>query len=120
MKAKSIRRLDGQGRVILPAHIRKALNLAQDSAVTIDMTEDGEIRIRPEKERCCICGREAREDALQLDSGKLVCHRCVNIIREETKNGKNQNRRSAAGRRNNHRTPGELLRSGRRTGRGCV
>jgi AbrB family looped-hinge helix DNA binding protein len=85
MKAKSIRRLDGQGRVILPAHIRKALNLAQDSAVTIDMTEDGEIRIRPEKERCCICGREAREDALQLDSGKLVCHRCVEIIKEGTK-----------------------------------
>ena len=85
MKAKSVRRLDGQGRVILPAHIRKALNLAQDSAVTIDMTEDGEIRIKPAKERCCICGREAGEDALHLSGGKLVCHRCVNIIREETK-----------------------------------
>lgn len=85
MKTKSIRRLDGQGRVILPAHIRKALNLAQDSAVTIDMTEGGEIRIKPAKERCCLCGRETGEDALTLDSGKLVCHRCVEIIKEETK-----------------------------------
>lgn len=87
MKAKSVRRLDGQGRVILPAHIRKALNLGQDSAVTIDMTEDGEIRIKPEKERCCICGRTAKlnEGVLFLSDEKLVCQRCVNIIREETK-----------------------------------
>lgn len=84
MKAKSIRRLDGQGRVILPAHIRKALDLAQDSTVTIDMTEDGEIRIKPAKERCCICSREVGEDALPLSGGKLVCHRCVEIIKEET------------------------------------
>lgn len=56
MKAKSIRRLDGQGRVILPSHIRKALNLAQDSEVTIEMTEDGKIVIYPTSEHCCICG----------------------------------------------------------------
>lgn len=84
MEPKSIRRLDGQGRVILPAHIRKALNLAQDSAVAIEM-KDGEIRIKPVKERCCICGRETGEDALALSSEKLVCHRCVKIIKEETK-----------------------------------
>lgn len=85
METKSIRRLDGQGRVILPAHIRKALNLAQDSAVTIEMIGGGEIRIKPARERCCICGRETGEDALALSSEKLVCHRCVNIIKEETK-----------------------------------
>lgn len=85
MKAKSIRRLDGHGRVILPAHIRKALNLAQDSAVTIEMTEDGEIRIKPAEERCCICGGKVGEDALPLSSGKHVCHCCVNIIKEATK-----------------------------------
>ena len=53
---KSTRRLDGQGRVILPAHIRKALNLSQDSTVTIEMEDDSSIRIRPAAERCCICG----------------------------------------------------------------
>lgn len=84
MRANSIRRLDGQGRVILPAHIRKALNLTTDSAVTIEL-KDGEIRIKPAKEQCCICGREAREDAMRIDSGKLVCQRCVKIIKEETK-----------------------------------
>lgn len=87
MKAKSVRRLDGQGRVILPAHIRKALNLGQDSTVTIEMTEDGEIRIKPAEERCCICGGTAKlnEGVLFLNDKKLVCQRCVNIIREETK-----------------------------------
>ena len=56
MRAKSIRRLDGQGRVILPSHIRKALELNKDSAVTIDMTNDGRIIITPAEDRCCICG----------------------------------------------------------------
>jgi len=85
MRTTSIRRLDGQGRVILPAHIRKALNLAQDSAVTINLTEDGEIRIRPAEERCCICGREVSDNAMRLSGGKPVCHRCVEIIKEETR-----------------------------------
>lgn len=85
MRTTSIRRLDGQGRIILPAHIRKALNLAQNSAVTINLTEDGEIRIRPAEERCCICGRETRKDAMRISDGKSVCHRCVEIIKEETK-----------------------------------
>lgn len=56
MRTKSTRRLDGQGRVILPAHIRKALNLSPESTVTIEMEDDGSIRIRPTEERCCICG----------------------------------------------------------------
>ena len=54
---KSIRRLDGQGRVILPAHIRNALNLTADSSVSIEMEDDGSIRIRPSEERCCVCGQ---------------------------------------------------------------
>lgn len=80
---KSIRRLDGQGRVILPAHIRKAMNLAQDSAVTIDMTEDGEILIKPAEERCCICGGKAewKDGALLISGEKLVCKRCVKLIK---------------------------------------
>lgn len=87
MRTKSIRRLDGQGRVILPAHIRKQLNLSQDSAVTIDMTEDGNILIKPAEDRCCICGATLDRndhDILELSSGNLVCQRCVRIIREET------------------------------------
>jgi len=56
MKTKSTRRLDAQGRVILPSHIRKALSLTQNSAVTIDMREDGTILITPAEDRCCICG----------------------------------------------------------------
>jgi bifunctional DNA-binding transcriptional regulator/antitoxin component of YhaV-PrlF toxin-antitoxin module len=83
MKTKSIRRLDGQGRVILPVHIRKALNLSQDSLVTIEMTEDGEIRIKADEPRCCICGGSANlnEGVLFFSEEKLVCQRCVNIIK---------------------------------------
>jgi AbrB family looped-hinge helix DNA binding protein len=83
MKANSIRRLDGQGRIILPAHIRKALNLSQDSAVTITL-KDGGILIKPAEERCCICGTLLEgNDGMKMESGNRVCSRCVQIIKEE-------------------------------------
>lgn len=80
MRAKSVRRLDGQGRVILPAHIRKALNLAQDSAVSIDMTRDGAIMIRPVDKRCCVCGEGVEgHPHITIDSWsgpKYICALC--------------------------------------------
>lgn len=86
MKANSIRRLDGQGRVILPSHIRKTLNLATDSAVTIDMTEDGAVLIRPAEERCSICGKELtgipRVTIAAHGEEKEICKDCAKKIKE--------------------------------------
>lgn len=80
MTTKSIRRLDGQGRVILPSHIRKALNLTKDSAVTIDMKEDGVITIRPADKRCCICGegveRQPHKVIESWNGPKYICANC--------------------------------------------
>jgi len=91
MKANSIRRLDGQGRVILPSHIRKRLNLAKNSAVTIDMTEDGVILIKPAEKRCAICGEIIKDEELfapinfTMAGEKYICSCCALDIRE--KNG---------------------------------
>lgn len=80
MKTKSVRRLDAQGRVILPSHIRKAMSLTQNSAVTIDMTEDGKIVITPTQERCCICGEGvAGQPHMTIETwngSKYICESC--------------------------------------------
>lgn len=82
MRANSIRRLDGQGRVILPAHIRKALNLTTDSEVTIELTDDGRIVILPAEEHCCICGENVVgvSNTQKIKVGnetKYVCPACL-------------------------------------------
>lgn len=86
MKANSIRRLDGQGRVILPSYIRKKLNISKDSAVTIDLNEEGDIVIRPAEERCAICS-ELLPDTSYITiptphGEKHICKRCTCLIKE--------------------------------------
>lgn len=88
MKAKSIRRLDGQGRVILPSHIRKALNLTPDSEVTIDLTEDGKIVIFPTAEHCCICGEgvagvQYTQKITVGNETKYVCPACFAGLKDK-------------------------------------
>ena len=87
MKTTSVRRLDGQGRVILPAHIRKALNLEPDSAVTINLRSDGAVIIRPAEEICCICGKIVDHTPhVNIVAGqgitKHVCEKCTELIKE--------------------------------------
>lgn len=86
MNTKSVRRLDGQGRVILPSHIRKALNLSKDSEVTINLRPDGAVIIRPAVERCCICADDVTDKPhISVASGdgvKVICDRCKNLIKE--------------------------------------
>lgn len=84
MNTKSVRRLDAQGRVILPSHIRKALDLTESSAVEITMNEDSSVTIRPAEERCCICGEgvEGKPHATirTLNGEKYVCKPCAEVI----------------------------------------
>ena len=75
-------RMDAQGRVILPPHIRKAMNLKPRSYVDVDLAEDGTIRIRPAEERCVICG-ENPGDLIEITVGtntKHVCPNCSGLI----------------------------------------
>ena len=86
---KEKRYLDAQGRVILPNHIRKALNLKKGSLVTVTLNDDGTINIKPEAKRCHICGANISDEDHSLKIGssldpKFVCNGCVNKIKEET------------------------------------
>ena len=85
MAVKTQRYLDAQGRIILPNHIRKALNLNAGSVVEVDMDTNGTIRIKPSSERCTICG-EGLDDVphatIKIGSTqKHICENCANLIR---------------------------------------
>lgn len=90
MTTKSTRYLDAQGRIILPNHIRKALNLAPGSAVEVDMEDAYTIRIRPADLRCDLCGLRLSEKegrTITVWSGqKHVCRICeAKILIEKNK-----------------------------------
>ena len=86
MTTKSTRFIDPQGRVILPSHIRKALNLNPGNVVSVEVV-DGTIRIRPEIERCAVCGGSADNGpCAELGTGnnrKLICYQCAQQIAQK-------------------------------------
>lgn len=84
--AKTTRYLDAQGRIILPAHIRKALNLTAGKVVEVDLEDDGTIRLTPTDERCAICGAPVNEH-IEI-GGKKICKRCARKISRSIQEGK--------------------------------
>lgn len=85
MATRSTRYLDNQGRVILPSHIRKALNLNGGNCVELSLEDDGTIRIIPTKERCAICGDTAVDWTCHAEvkvgtETKKICYHCAQAI----------------------------------------
>ena len=72
-------RMDAQGRVILPPHIRKELNLNAGQLVTVSL-EDGTIKIQPAKERCALCGEAAETKYTIGPRAELICANCAKAI----------------------------------------
>ena len=84
MAVKSIRYMDGQGRVILPSHIRQAANLGTGSAVLVELNDDGTIRIQATQERCAVCGVAVTAEAATIKVGadyKKICATCAKQIK---------------------------------------
>ncbi len=84
MATKSTRYVDNQGRVILPAHIRKALNLGPGKSIEVSLDDDGTIRIVAVRERCSICGESVEgkhHTKVTVGTGeKLFCYNCCQAI----------------------------------------
>lgn len=84
MTIKSTRFVDPQGRVVLPNHIRKELNLQPGNTVYVNLDDDGTIRITVAKERCSLCG-ESVEGQHPTDvpigrSKKKICYNCAQSV----------------------------------------
>lgn len=68
-------RMDAQGRVILPPHIRKELNLNAGQLVTVSL-EGGTIKIQPAEERCVFCGGSVHDQYMTGPLGTKICKSC--------------------------------------------
>lgn len=74
-------RMDAQGRIILPPHIRKELNLNAGQLVSVSL-EGGIIKIIPTEDRCSICG-ESGDRYAEITVGpskKRICCNCAQMI----------------------------------------
>lgn len=72
-------RMDAQGRVILPPHIRKEMNLNAGQLVTVSL-EGGTIKIQPAEERCVFCGEAATDKCIIGPTEKRICRSCARVI----------------------------------------
>ena len=79
MATSKITRMDAQGRVLIPPHIRKELDLSAGQKVTVYL-DGGTIKIRPTEELCVCCGRPAKGERIVLHEEKLICKSCAQSI----------------------------------------
>lgn len=73
-------RMDAQGRIILPPHIRKELGLVPGSEVSINL-EGETIKVRLAEERCVLCGTKLGDGYAPLavtvgDKTRKMCLSC--------------------------------------------
>ena len=75
------RRIDDQGRIIIPNHIRKDLNLGPGSLVEVSMDGDNTITVRPTSDNCCICGKSLEgTETIQVTKQKTMCLACAEAV----------------------------------------
>ena len=84
MANKSTRLVDPQGRVIIPGHIRKALNIAPGNTVEVELDDDNNIHVRLVQERCAVCGKSVEgKHRAEIKAGtttKHICYECSQKI----------------------------------------
>lgn len=85
-KYEKTKRVDAQGRVLIPASIREALDLQEETEVSVKLDGDT-IKINVAEMRCCICHERVNGNSLHVYGGrgkseKLVCESCEKKIKE--------------------------------------
>lgn len=86
-KYEKTKRVDAQGRVLIPSSIREALDLQEDTAVSVKLDGDT-IKINVADTRCCVCSAPIVEGKfLKVYGGRrrierIVCCSCAKKIKE--------------------------------------
>lgn len=86
MATSKTTRMDAQGRVIIPPHIRKELDLSAGQQVIVSL-EAGVIQIRPAEELCAICGKAEKAEPFIRPSGVPICRSCAEKIAAAVRGG---------------------------------
>ncbi|MDR2457510.1 MAG: AbrB/MazE/SpoVT family DNA-binding domain-containing protein [Clostridiales Family XIII bacterium] len=82
MKAVGIvRKVDLLGRVVIPAEIRRTLNVEVNDPMEIFMDND-KIVLRKYSPNCIFCGSDKD---MSMISGRPVCKKCLNDIKDAAK-----------------------------------
>lgn len=82
------RRLDNLGRYVIPAEIRKNLDIKEKDILEV-YTEGNKIVLKKVQESCTFCGNK---DELQEINDKYVCKNCVKKLWEVMNNGNKTNK----------------------------
>ena len=70
------RKLDVLGRIVIPAEIRKSLDLKEGGVLEISLDEE-KIVLTPRRDACVFCGSETD---LKTYEGRLVCPTCIGSL----------------------------------------
>lgn len=81
------RRIDNLGRYVIPAEIRKNLDIRENDILEV-YTEGDKIILRKVEESCTFCGNK---ENLQEIKDKYVCKDCVKNLWEVMNNGNKTN-----------------------------
>ena len=84
-------KMDAQGRVIIPPHIRNELNLYAGQSLKVSF-ENGIIKLWTEEERCIICGDSVKgKRHAEITGGpatKCVCTSCALVLADMVLKGR--------------------------------
>ncbi len=79
-----VRFVDKQGRFVLPAYVRKHLNVGKGHTIELFLEDDNTVRIKAVPERCCVCcdsiGDMHHTTVETANGDKFVCYKCAQNI----------------------------------------
>lgn len=70
------RKLDVLGRIVIPAEIRKSLDLKEGGVLDISL-DDEKIVLTPRRDACVFCGSDTD---LKGYEGRMVCESCITSL----------------------------------------
>lgn len=73
-----VRKLDSLGRIVIPAELRKTLNIKIKDPIEIYVSGDS-IVFRKYLPACIFCGEEEEEE-MKTYKNKYVCKNCIKLL----------------------------------------
>lgn len=83
--------IDQFGRIIIPAHIRKQMNIGVGKVINMTVDKNGVLHIKAIPARCCVCGGDLEKKPHATLGEKVICYDCATKIVEIFEKGEETN-----------------------------